>query len=177
MRIKTRRLIYLSLLVSFGIVLHIVEAFIPLPIYIPGAKLGLANIITLLVLVLYGFKDGLIVSILRCLISALITGSVSGLIYSLSGAVLSLFMMSFAFYYMNKTFSLVGISIIGAQAHILAQIIAASIILRNSGIFLYLPFLMMISLFTGYFVGLVSNLTYGILSKNLKLIEVKKSYS
>jgi len=64
LRIKTRRLIYLSLLVSFGIVLHIVEAFIPLPIYIPGAKLGLANIITLLVLVLYGFKDGLIVSIL-----------------------------------------------------------------------------------------------------------------
>jgi len=59
----------------------------------------------------------------------------------------------------------------------LAQIIAASIILRNSGIFLYLPFLMMISLFTGYFVGLVSNLTYGILSKNLKLIEVEKSYS
>ena len=74
--------------------------------------MGLANIITLLALVLYGFKDGLIVSILRCLISALITGSVSSLIYSLSGAVLSLFMMSFVFFYMNKTFSLVGIALL-----------------------------------------------------------------
>ncbi len=176
MRFKTHRLIYLSLLVSSGIVLNIIETLIPLPIHIPGAKLGLANIITLLALVLYGFKDGLIVSILRCLISALITGSLSSLMYSLSGAILSLLIMSFTYYYMGQTFSLVGISIIGAQAHILAQISVASIILRNSGIFLYLPFLMLISLFTGYFVGLVSNFTHGILYKNLKLIEVDKSY-
>ncbi|HHY14042.1 MAG TPA: Gx transporter family protein, partial [Thermoanaerobacterales bacterium] len=160
-----RRLVHLSLLVSFGIVLHIIETFIPLPIHIPGAKLGLANIVTLLALVIYGFKYGLVVSIMRCLVSSLITGSISGLIYSLSGAIISLIMMFLALYYGSKVFSLIGVSIIGAQFHILTQISIASIILQNLGIFLYLPFLMIVSLFTGYFVGLTSGFTYKILHK------------
>lgn len=114
---------------------------------------------------------------MRCLVSSLITGSISGLIYSLSGAIISLIMMFLALYYGSKVFSLIGVSIIGAQFHILTQISIASIILQNLGIFLYLPFLMIVSLFTGYFVGLTSGFTYKILHKNLKLVEVNKSHS
>jgi len=176
LRVKTTKLIFLSLLVSLGIALHIIESFIPFPVAVPGAKLGLANIITLLTLIIYGFKAGLTVSILRCIITSLLTGSPSSLIYSLSGAVLSLFLMAFAYFYTKGIFSLVGISIIGAQAHNLAQISVASIILKNAGLFLYLPFLMIIGLFTGYFVGLAVIMTQRILEKNLKITAIRGFY-
>jgi heptaprenyl diphosphate synthase len=177
LRVKTTKLIFLSLLVSLGIALHIIESFIPFPVVVPGAKLGLANIITLLTLIIYGFKAGLTVSILRCIITSLLTGSPSSLIYSLSGAVLSLFLMALAYFYTKGIFSLVGISIIGAQAHNFAQIFAASIILKNIGLFLYLPFLMIIGLFTGYFVGLVVIMTQRILEKNLEITAIRGFYS
>jgi len=67
-----RKTIFLSLLVSFGIVLHIIENMIPVPFPVPGAKLGLANIISLIAISFYGLKEGLIVSILRCIIGALL---------------------------------------------------------------------------------------------------------
>ena len=78
---KHRKMIFLSLLVAFGIGLHIIENMIPIP-FRAGAKLGLANIISLLAVVIYGLKEGLIVSILRCIIGALLAGSFSSLLYS-----------------------------------------------------------------------------------------------
>ena len=72
---KSRKMIYLSLLVTCGIVLHIIENMFPVPFPIPGAKLGLANIISLLAIVIYGLKEGLIISALRCIIGAFLIGS------------------------------------------------------------------------------------------------------
>ena len=96
---KNRKIIYLSLLVTFGIVLHAVENTIPFPFPfpVPGAKLGLANIISLVTLVIYGLSEGLAVNVLRCIIGSLITGSVSALLYSLSGAVTSTLLMLIAY--------------------------------------------------------------------------------
>lgn len=154
--VKHQKIIYLSLLVTFGLVLHIIENMIPVPFPIPGAKLGLANIISLLAIVMYGVKEGLTVNILRCLIGALLTGSMSSLLYSLSGAVLSTLMMTLFYKYFRKVFSLVGISIVGGVTHNIAQVTVASIILSTFGLYIYLPFLMVIGLFTGFFTGLAA---------------------
>jgi len=164
---RTKKLIYLSLLISAGIALHIIESFLPVPIAVPGAKLGLANIITLLALTMYGFKEGLAVAILRCVLATLLGGSPSSLIYSLMGALLALILMYVMYFHTGNLFSLIGVSIVGAEAHNFAQITVASIILQNVGIYIYLPVLMLVGIVSGYFVGLSATFVKRVLEKNM----------
>ncbi|HHY70136.1 MAG TPA: Gx transporter family protein [Thermoanaerobacterales bacterium] len=168
---KHRKMILLSLLVTFGIGLYIVENTIPVPFPVPGAKLGLANIISLLTVVIYGLKEGLMVSILRCIIGAMLAGSLSSLLYSLSGAVLSIIVMALAHSNFKNTFSLVGISILGGVTHNFIQVTVASLTLSTFGLYAYLPFLMITGLFTGLFTGLVANFVKQNLSKTLIKID------
>lgn len=163
---QLRKLIFLSLLVSLGLALSIIESMIPIPILLPGMKLGLANIVCLITLVLFGYKEAFIIAILRALVFALATGGFSGLAYSLSGAILSTLAMAIVYRYFSSCFSLIGVSIFGAIFHNVGQLLAASLIMENFKIFSYLPFMTLLSLFTGYFVGLSSILA----SKNMKKI-------
>lgn len=170
---RVKKMIFLSLLVSIGLGLSLVESSMPIPIPIPGARLGLSNIIVLVTIVVFGIKEGLIVSGLKSVILMLITGSVSSFIYSFMGAVLSCVVMYIVYKYFTKIFSLIGVSIFGALAHNFAQVTVASFILNNIKIYTYLPFLMLTSLFTGYFVGLgsryiIRNLQKSMFIKNIK---------
>lgn len=153
---KIKKFIFLSLLVSIGLALSFIESSIPLPIAVPGARLGLSNIVVLVTLVVFGFKEGLTVSMLKSIVLMLVTGSVSSFIYSFAGAVLSCIIMYIVYKYFTRTFSLIGVSIFGALSHNFAQVTVASLMLNNIRIYTYLPFLMLTSLFTGYFVGLSS---------------------
>ena len=161
---KIKKNIFLSLLVSLGLALGVIESLMPIPFIVPGAKLGLSNMVVLLTLVLFGFKEALIVGILKSLVFTLVTGSVSSLIYSLSGSIFSCIVMYFVYSHFSNYFSLIGVSIFGAVAHNFAQVAVASIIMNNIKIFSYLPLLLLVSLFTGYFVGIASIF----ISNNLK---------
>lgn len=66
---------HLAVLVSIAVVIHTVEAALPLPMPVPGVRLGLANMITLLTIVLYGARSGLLVAVLRSVIGSLIGGT------------------------------------------------------------------------------------------------------
>ncbi|GAQ25980.1 MULTISPECIES: Gx transporter family protein [Tepidanaerobacter] len=154
---KSYKMVFLSLLVTIGIVLHIFENMLPLPFPIPGAKLGLANIISLLAIVLYGYKDGLVVCVLRCILGAALSGSFSSLLYSLSGGILSTIIMAGAYKYFKNIFSLVGISILGAVTHNFVQITVAAIVLSTFGLYIYLPYLMILGLIMGLFTGLAAD--------------------
>lgn len=153
---KYHKMTYLSLLVTFGIALHIIESTLPFPLPVPGAKLGLANIISLMAIVLYGLKEGLAVALLRSVIGSLLGGSMSSLVYSLSAAMASTLAMYIAYRNFHNTFSLVGISIIGGVAHNFTQITVASLMLSTIGLYAYLPFLLVIGLFTCFFTGLAA---------------------
>lgn len=153
---KLNKMIFISLLVSIGLALSVLESAIPLPITMPGAKLGLSNMVVLVTIVVFGFKDGIKVSMLKSAVLMLITGSISSFIYSLSGAIFSCIIMYIGYKYFSVIFSLIGISILGALAHNTAQVSVASMMLHNLRIYSYLPFLMLVSLFSGYFVGLAS---------------------
>ncbi len=159
-----KKLIFLSLLVSVGLALSIIESMMPVPFVAPGAKLGLSNVVILITLVIFGFKEALTVGCLKSIIFTLATGSISSLFYSLSGSLLSCIIMYVIYNKFSKVFSLIGVSIFGAVAHNFAQVLVASLMMNNFKIFSYFPILLLTSLFTGYFVGLTSIF----ITKNLK---------
>lgn len=158
---KTKKIVLISLLISLGLVLHLVESFFPLNIVIPGAKLGLANIVSIIAIYLFGFSAAFQIIIFRVILGSLLAGTFMTINFylSFSGAILSFFLMYFAYYFFKDYLSLIGISIIGAVAHNTAQITVAYFIISNIGIFYYLPFLILLALPTGIGVGLVSYFT------------------
>ncbi|MBU5427220.1 Gx transporter family protein [Tissierella pigra] len=165
---KLNKMIFLSLLVSVGLGLSVLESAMPLPVTIPGAKLGLSNVVILVTLVIFGFKESFIVGVLKSIVLMFVTGSPSSLIYSLSGAILASITMYIVYKYFSKVFSLIGVSIFGAVAHNIGQVSMASLMMYNSRIYSYLPILLLMSLFTGYFVGLASMFITKNLEKSLK---------
>lgn len=145
----------LSMFTSLAIILNIVESFIPF-FNIPGIKIGLANVIVVAILYLYGAKEAFYVSILRVIVVGLLrTGLFSTtFLFSLSGAILSMIVMSIT----KKTnlFSMIGISILGSIFHGIGQLIMACVILKNNSVFYYLPIMLVMSIVTGIFIGMIS---------------------
>ncbi|HHU63998.1 MAG TPA: Gx transporter family protein [Clostridiales bacterium] len=152
---STKKFVVLGLLVSQALVLHIIEGFLPIPFIAPGAKLGLANIVTLSTIILLGFKEALIVLVLRSVLGNLLAGTVSSLLFSLTGGILSTIVMALL-YRFKDTFSIVAISVAGAVFHNIGQLFAAAVIINNFGIFVYLPILLITGVATGVFIGLVT---------------------
>ncbi|MDO4593838.1 MAG: Gx transporter family protein [Tissierellia bacterium] len=155
---KLRKNMYLALLVSLSLAISILELMIPLPVAIPGAKLGLSNIIILVTIYFYDFKSSITVSILKSILLMLVTGSVTSFFYSLSGAILSTIGMYLSLKFKGEFFSLIGVSEIGSFLHNLGQIMVACFVMNNLKIFYYLPILVIIGIFTGFFVGISSNM-------------------
>jgi len=153
-----KKLIVLAIIISTALVIHYFESFIPVPA--PGAKLGLANIMLLITLVIYGPNEAGIVLLVRSLLGSLLAGNPWSVVYSLSGGVLSLSVMVILYCKFGKQVSLAGVSTIGAAFHNIGQLLAASIVFGTIGIFYtYLPLLMLFSLFTGTFTGIAAHFT------------------
>lgn len=171
---RLNKMIFLSILVSIGLALSVLESAIPLPIAMPGARLGLSNMVVLVTIIIFGFKEGIVVSMLKSMVLVLVTGSISSFIYSFSGAVLSCIVMYIAYKLFSNIFSLMGVSILGALSHVTAQITVASLMMNNLRIYTYLPFLMLTSIFTGYFVGLSSTYIVKNLRANFRVLFTDK---
>ncbi|KXS36684.1 MULTISPECIES: Gx transporter family protein [unclassified Candidatus Frackibacter] len=154
--IEYKRLLYISLFASLAVVVHMIEALIPTSIIVPGAKLGLSNIMILLSLVLFGYSAGFQVLLLRTIISSFLIGTfmTTSFYLSLAGGLLSFTLMALAYKYLNDKFSLIGVSLLGAVAHNVGQILVAYLIIDNWGIIYYLPYLLLFALPTGIFIGL-----------------------
>ena len=158
MRFGTRRMVFLSLLISLGTALHLVEALLPLPLPFPGVKLGLANIVTLLALHLFGLREGMTVSLMRVLLGSLLSGMFlsPGFLLGMSGAIFSTLLMS-ALLKHSSCFSMIGISMAGAAAHNSGQLLAASLLLQSTALLLYLPLLLLAGIPSGIFTGYLLN--------------------
>lgn len=141
-----------ALFCTAALILSYIESLIPPFFAIPGIKLGLSNIISVYLLYTLGFKYALTVSLLRVAISSLLFGTTLTLVYSLSGALLSLLLM-----YLFKRLSLfseVGVSIIGGIAHNAAQIAVACLVMQTNRIIYYLPPLLISGTVTGAVIGI-----------------------
>lgn len=152
-----RKNIYVSLFVAIGLGLSIIEASFPTLIMVPGAKLGFSNIVILTSIVLFGFRESLIIALLKSILLVIGTGNVMGIFYSLPAGIFSAVVMNFCYNKFLKQlpiFSLIGVSILGAVVHNFTQITVAALMLNNLNIYTYLPVMTLVSLLTGYFVGL-----------------------
>mgnify|MGYP003880864619 CR=1 FL=1 len=146
-------MVYMALFISQALVLHYIENFFP-PLA-PGAKLGLANILTLVTLHVFGFKEAMTVVIIRSILGPMLGGSPTGILYSLAGGILSCLVMSVLYCRIPQYFTLMGISVAGAVFHNIGQMLTASLLYGTIGIlFTYLPILMISSVITGNFIGL-----------------------
>ena len=146
----------LSMLSALSVALNVIEASLPLfNGYIPGLKLGLANIVTLFIIYKFSLKDAFYVGILRVfLVGILRTGIFSTtFFFSLSGCLLSIICM-----YLAKNLfklSIVGVSIVGSIAHSTGQVITSILLLQMTSMIYYLPWLLLFSIPTGILVGII----------------------
>lgn len=157
---KVRKLVAIAIMVSIAIVLSIVESFIPTGI--PGVKLGLANVATLIVLYYYSLKEAAFVQFLRVLVVGLIYSGLfsQAFLLSLSGAILSFLIMLTL--YLIKKFSIVSISVISAMGHSIGQILFASFLMKTTSVYLYLPLLLTLSILSGIITGYLAYMVLNI---------------
>ena len=153
---KTKKLTSCAVLISLALALSYMERFIPLQMVIPlpGIKLGLANIVTLIALYYLVWKSAYAIVFIRCLMGAIFGGGISGLLFSLTGGLLSLSVMLLA--KKMSCFSVYGVSILGAATHNIGQILAAMVLMQSVYIGAYLPYLLIVALLTGYATGLAA---------------------
>lgn len=155
---NTRKIALLGILTAGTIVIAILESFIP-SVGIPGVKLGLANIMILVILYELGILDAIIVNVLRVVVVGLVRGSIfsMGFLMSLTGAIFSLGIM-ILFYVLIKKFSIIGVSVIGSLFHVTGQVLIAMIFLGSAYVILYLPIIAISAIITGVFVGITAML-------------------
>lgn len=150
---KTAKTIALSaVLVALALALSYTERFIPLQLVIPlpGVKLGLANIATLVSLYLLGWKATVPVVAVRCFLGGLF-GGLTGILFSLTGGLLALSVMALC--KRAPIFSIYGVSVLGAAAHNIGQLLAATALMGSVHVWAYLPYLLLIAIFTGTATG------------------------
>ncbi|HWR61795.1 MAG TPA: Gx transporter family protein [Clostridia bacterium] len=150
---RTNKMVLMGILVSQALILHLVERMIPVPAPVPGIKLGLANAISLMTIVLFGPKEALLVVAMRTFLGSVFGGGVSSFIYSFIGGTISTLAMAVMYRKFRNLFSLPAISVVGAIFHNIGQIFVASIIVQNMKLFYYLPVLLISAVITGLFIG------------------------
>ncbi|MGV8907300.1 MAG: Gx transporter family protein [Acetobacterium sp.] len=165
MHSKSYRLVILSLYIAMALILSYVESFIPLPIPIPGVKLGLPNIITLISLITLGWPLTILVVVGRVLLSGFMFGNLSSISFALAGGLLSLLVMALLLGIFKKSYSLIIISIFGAIAHNLGQVLIAVMVVQTGNLILYFLFLMLFAIPTGIFIGVTARELLRLLNK------------
>ena len=171
---KTRKLALLSILLALALALHVFERNLPLPMAVPGVKLGLANIITLLAIIIFGFKEAALVVFMRTFLGAVFGGGFLAFCFSLAGGLLSTTIMAIMYKRLGKYFSLPAVSITGAVFHNIGQISVASFVIENLNLFYYLPVLLFSGIVTGCFIGLVVQFLLKPLNYALNITEIAK---
>ena len=152
-----RKLTALALYTTLSLTVYAVESMIPPLIPIPGIKLGLANIITLVLLRHFSVRDALLVLLARILLSALLFGQALSLLYSLAGGLFSLLVMALTMKLLQKKFLfLTGAT--GGLAHNIGQLLMAFAVTSAPGVFAYLPVLIPGGILTGIFTGFCAGL-------------------
>ncbi|ABR50406.1 Heptaprenyl diphosphate synthase component I [Alkaliphilus metalliredigens QYMF] len=170
---RQKKLVLLGLLTAQALALFVVEMYIPLPIHIPGIKLGLANIISIVALILFGYREAIAIVVLRTLLGSLFAGNFSVFFFSIAGGILSASAMAILFRYLGTHFSIYSISVVGAVFHNIGQLLVAAAIISNFYIFAYLPPLLISGVVTGYFIGWTAKFLLEILRKHGKTLGIE----
>lgn len=147
---------FIGVMLAAALLLGYVESLFPYDFAVPGIKLGLPNLLTLIVLKKMGIKTALPFGLLRAAVSNVLFGSVLSLVYAMAGCILSVICM----WLIGKVkfFGVAGQSVAGGVAHNIGQIVAAIALLGTPGVLYYTPFLMISGAVTGFVIGVGTGL-------------------
>ncbi len=150
-----KHIAYFGLLLTLALILSYVESLIPIFVSIPGVKLGLANLVVLICLYFFETRYAFLLSIMRVILAGALFGNMFSILYSLAGAILSLFIMLFA----KKVFKLgiLGVSVLGGVFHNVGQLLVAILLVSNYRISYLFPYLLLSGLLTGAIIGIIAN--------------------
>ncbi|WP_275444618.1 Gx transporter family protein [Paenibacillus sp. ACRRX] len=163
--LKLKKAVIIAIFSAVAVVLGILESLLPTQLIIPGAKLGLANIMVLTCLYFLKGRDAFALVILKTLLMTLLLGTFSAFLFSFLGALFSFIVMYGLMKIGRGHISLLGISVVGGVAHNIGQLTAAVIVFKTSKIFYYLPPLMLLGVVTGIFIGIAVKYVVASLSK------------
>ena len=149
-----KRIAYYGLLVALAFIFSYVESLIPLNFGIPGIKLGLANLVVIIALYMFGIKEAATISFIRIVLVGFTFSSVAAMVYSLAGGILSLLVMIIA--KKSDKLSTLGVSVLGGVFHNVGQIIVAIKILETESLIYYLPVLMVSGIIAGVVIGILA---------------------
>ena len=149
-----KRTAYIGVFLAFALILSYVESLVPFYFGIPGVKLGLANLAVVLALYLYGWKETVLLNMMRVLLAGFLFGNLFMIMYSMAGAVCSFLIM--CFFKKTGSFSILGVSMAGGIFHNVGQIAVAYFVTKTAGVVYYLPVLFTAGMITGLLIGLLS---------------------
>lgn len=150
-----RKTVIVSLFVCFSMALYAFETILPPILMVPGAKIGLSNIVTMVSMVILGRKEAFMILFIRIFLVSLLFGQIVSLSFSLSGAIFSFVIMALLVkWFSNECLFIVGI--FGAIFHNFGQIIIAFLITKSASVFYYFPFMFLIAIPTGLLTGFSS---------------------
>ncbi|MGP1441636.1 MAG: Gx transporter family protein [Anaerovoracaceae bacterium] len=143
-----------AMMTAIALIFSYIEVLIPFNFGFPGIKLGLSNLIVIIALYRLGTGYAFLVNTARILLSGLLFGGVSAMLYSLAGGMLSFAVM----FILKKTkmFSPIGVSMAGGVFHNIGQLTLAALITETGKIFLYMPILMISGTITGVLIGIAA---------------------
>ena len=150
---RLKKLTVLAFFTTLSLIIYTVESAIPPLVPIPGLKLGLSNIITLILLRNFSVKDTVLVQLTRIFLASFLFGHAMSLIYSLAGGCLSLLVMVFVNAFLKQRYLFIT-SCFGGIFHNIGQLFAAFCLTCTAGVLAYLPFLILSGILTGLFTGL-----------------------
>ena len=151
---NTRRLAFGAMFTALALIFSYVEFLIPLPVPVPGIKLGLANLVIIIAIYRMSFKYAFTINCVRIVASGLLFSGVFGMLYSFAGGILSLVVMYVL--YRTGRFSIVGISMAGGVMHNLGQLLTACLIVSNISLMSYFAVLLFSGLISGILIGIVA---------------------
>lgn len=154
--ISMKKTVTLGMLTAIAMVFGYVESIIPLPVGIPGIKLGLANIIILFVIYRYGIREASLVSVARIVLSGLMFTGMWSILYGISGTVCAIMVMSLAKFRLKL--SVITVSVLGAMAHISGQMVVAGLNVGFGPVASYALYLLLASVIFGAIIGTISDI-------------------
>ena len=167
MQSRTKKLAILALFAALALGIYGLESLIPNPFPIPGIKLGLANIVTLVVLKRFGIREAALVLTVRILLSSLLFGNGVTLLYSAAGGLLCL-AIEFAINSFLKGKALFVTAVFGALFHNAGQLIVALFLTKVINVMVYAPYLGISAILTGLFTGLCAYYTLKLLPRIIR---------
>ncbi|EOS40673.1 hypothetical protein C808_00728 [Lachnospiraceae bacterium M18-1] len=145
------RAAYFGVFTALALIFSYLESLIPIQFGIPGIKLGLANLLTVILLYKRNAKEALLLSAVRVILSGFMFGNLFSIVYSLSGGIMSLLVM--AVLKRSGKFSVIGVSAAGGVSHNIGQLLVAMAAVETYRVGYYFPVLLIAGVLTGLLIG------------------------